>query len=93
MSASDDSGLIQLSGVMLLNLGLIAYVCWCISRGFIWSGHRWGLAYPKRIERTKEPARFKRELWSFIIFEALFFPFTVFTVAAAVWPNIGFFSR
>ena len=89
MNAPGNTALFQLSASMFLNFRLIAYVWWCARRGFIWLGSRWGGSYPVRIERAKDPARFKQVLCGFIIFETLFLPFIVYLTAAAFWPGLA----
>jgi hypothetical protein len=88
MDAPDNTALFQLSASMLLNFGLIAYVWWCVRRGHIWLGSRWGASCPVRIERAKDPARFKQVLWGFMIFEMLFLPFIAYLTATAFWPGL-----
>ena len=92
MNTPDGITVIKYTALLLINLSLILYVRSCIRRGFIWEGHPRGWIGNK-IERAKEPAKFKRHLWGFIIFEALFLPLIFYLAAAALWPNVALWSK
>ena len=59
--------------LILIQLGLAAYVYWCVRRGFVW------LRF-ERIERKKSPIKFKIVLGSYIVFGTGLGVFTLYNL-------------
>jgi len=69
MNTDRDSAYLVISVVG--QIGLAAYVYWCVRRGFIW-------LHMERVERKKSPKRFKMVLGSYVVFEILLGLFTLY---------------
>lgn len=57
--------------VWALQAILAAYVYWCVRRGFVW-------LRSERVERKKNPTKFKIVLGGYIVFSAGLFVFTLY---------------